>query len=188
MASHSRRARSLRTRPHKTITMIMVGFLTTEATIKIKHFTKGVLSNGGNTCFCRRQLVGKQLLHGEKGRKLQNLTLSPLLDGPFLGGSLGARSATQMRLFAFYANQSSELNFSIFPGKIGWGQTCNNQCAKSICPVIFLLFFLLFCSPWAKTLCFLKGKVLGEKFWKSVKKCEKVWTIMKRFCPLVVAL
>ena len=52
----------------------------------------------------------------------------------------------------------------------------------------FLLSFLIFCSPWAKTLCFEGGKSRGEKLWKSVKNCEKVWKIMKRFCPLVVAL
>ena len=33
----------------------------------------------------------KQLLHAEKRRKLQNLNLSPIWDGPLLGGSLGAR-------------------------------------------------------------------------------------------------
>ena len=46
----------------------------------------------------------------------------------------------------------------------------------------FLLSFLLFCYHWAKTLC-LKGKARGEKLWK-----KKMWTSVKRFCPLVVAL
>ena len=35
----------------------------------------------------------------------------------------------------------------------------------------FLLSFLLFCSHWAKTLCF-EGESLGGK---SAKKCEKLW-------------
>ena len=33
------------------------------------HFRRGTHSNGGNTCFCQRSLKGKELLHGEKGRK-----------------------------------------------------------------------------------------------------------------------
>ena len=37
----SQRAPSLRARPHRRVTMIMVGFFTTEATIKIKHARRG---------------------------------------------------------------------------------------------------------------------------------------------------
>ena len=48
---------------------------------------------------------------------------------------------------------------------------------------LFFSFIILELKPLV-----LKGKVLREKFWKSAKKCEKVWKIMKRFCPLVVAL
>ena len=48
---------------------------------------------------------------------------------------------------------------------------------------LFFSFVLLELKPFV-----LKGKVLGEKLWKSAKKCEKVRKIMKRFCPLVVAL
>ena len=48
---------------------------------------------------------------------------------------------------------------------------------------LFLSFVLLELKPFV-----FKWKVLGEKFWKSAKKCEKVWKIMKRFCPLVVGL
>ena len=48
---------------------------------------------------------------------------------------------------------------------------------------LFFSFILLELKPFV-----LKGKVLGEKLWKSVKKCRKVWKILKRFCPLVVAL
>ena len=48
---------------------------------------------------------------------------------------------------------------------------------------LFFSFVLLELKPFV-----LKGKVAGEKLWKSVKKCEKVRKIMKRFCPLVVAL
>ena len=36
--SNCERARPLRTRPHKRVTLIMIGLFTTEATIKIKHF------------------------------------------------------------------------------------------------------------------------------------------------------
>ena len=35
--SNCQRARSLRTRPYKKVTLIMVGLFTTEATTKIKH-------------------------------------------------------------------------------------------------------------------------------------------------------
>ena len=48
----------------------------------------------------------------------------------------------------------------------------------------FLLSFLLFCSPWAKALCF-EGESPGGKI---MKMCEKVRKIMKNYCPLVVAL
>ena len=34
------RAHSLSARPHEGVTLIMVGFLTTEATTKIKHFKR----------------------------------------------------------------------------------------------------------------------------------------------------
>ena len=61
--------------------------------------------------------------------------------------------------------------------------------AKSVCPFLFILSFLLFCSPWAKTLCFEGEKSWGKNYMKKcAKKCEKVRKIMKRFCPLVVAL
>ena len=46
--------------------------------------------------------------------------------------------------------------------------TCNIDLSN-----LFLLSFLLFCSPWAQTLCF-EGEVPGEnseKVWKSAKKC-----------------
>ena len=48
---------------------------------------------------------------------------------------------------------------------------------------LFFSFVLLELKPLV-----LKGKVPGKKLSKSVKKCEKVPKIMKRFCPLVVAL
>ena len=54
--------------------------------------------------------------------------------------------------------------------------------------LFFLLSFLLFCSPWAKTLCF-EGLVLGanyEKVRKIMKKCENYETILPfSCCPLV---
>ena len=48
---------------------------------------------------------------------------------------------------------------------------------------LFFSFVLIELKPFV-----LKGKVPGGKFWKCVKKCEKVRKMMKRFCPLVVAL
>ena len=48
---------------------------------------------------------------------------------------------------------------------------------------LFFSFVILELKPLV-----LKGKVRGEKLRKSAKKCEKVRKIMKRFCPLVVAL
>ena len=48
---------------------------------------------------------------------------------------------------------------------------------------LFFSFIILELKPLV-----LKGKVRGEKLWKSAKKCEKVRKIMKRFCPLVFAL
>ena len=57
--------------------------------------------------------------------------------------------------------------------------TCNIDLSCSF----YYLFFscvLIELKPFV-----LKGEVLGERFWKSLKKCEK---ILKRFCPLVVAL
>ena len=65
--SNSRMARSLRTRPRKRVTMIMVGLFTTEASIRMRQFRRGAHSNGGHKCFWQRSLTGKQLLHGEKG-------------------------------------------------------------------------------------------------------------------------
>ena len=67
--SNSSRARPLRNRPHKRLTMIMVGPFMTDSTIKIEHFKRGAHLNGGNTCFRQRQLTAKMLLHGEEGRK-----------------------------------------------------------------------------------------------------------------------
>ena len=67
--------------------------------------------------------------------------------------------------------------------------TCNIDLSNSF-DYLFFSFVLIELKPFV-----LKGKVLGEIFWKSVKmydeKCEnyeKSVKIMKRFCPLVVAL
>ena len=60
--------------------------------------------------------------------------------------------------------------------------TCNINLPKSFYYLLFS-FVLIELKPFV-----LKGKVLGEKFWKSAKNSEKVWKIMRRFCPLVVAL
>ena len=60
-AALSRRDRSLRTRPHKRVTMIM------EATIKIKHFRRGAPSNGG-----RQSRKSLKILPGSSGPESQN--------------------------------------------------------------------------------------------------------------------
>ena len=60
--------------------------------------------------------------------------------------------------------------------------TCNIDLSSSFY-YLFFSFVLLELKPFV-----FKWKVLGEKFWKSAKKCEKSVKIMKRFCPLVVAL
>ena len=55
--------------------------------------------------------------------------------------------------------------------------------------LFFLLSFLLFCSPWAKALCFEGerpgGKIrkMCEKLWKSVKNSETILPFS--CCPLV---
>ena len=60
--------------------------------------------------------------------------------------------------------------------------TCNIDLSS-----FFLLSFLLFCFHWAKTLSF-EGESPGGNILKECEKVRKVWKIMKRFCPLVVAL
>ena len=59
--------------------------------------------------------------------------------------------------------------------------TCNIDLSSSFYS-LFFSFVLIELKPLV-----LKGKVLGEKFRKVVKSAEKC-EIMKRFCPLVVAL
>ena len=60
--------------------------------------------------------------------------------------------------------------------------TCKIDSSRSFY-YLFLSFVLLELKPFV-----LKGKVPGEKLWKSAKKVPKSVKIMKRFCPLVVAL
>ena len=57
----------------------------------------------------------------------------------------------------------------LFWAKIGGGQTCNNQRAKSICPVLFYYLFLPFVLLELKP--FFEGESLGGKI---LKKCQKV--------------
>ena len=66
---------------------------------------------------------------------------------------------------------------------LGGGQRATTKVQHRFVP-FFLLYFLLFCSPWAKTLCF-EGESPGGKMMKKCQKVRKMWTIMKRFCPLV---
>ena len=49
-----------------------MGFFTTEATIKSKHFRREQLIRMENSCFWQRSLTAKQLFHGAKGRKTAN--------------------------------------------------------------------------------------------------------------------
>ena len=60
--------------------------------------------------------------------------------------------------------------------------TCNIDVSSSFY-YLFFSFVLLELKPFV-----LKGKVLGKKFGKSVRKCEKSEKSMKRVCPLVAAL
>ena len=62
--------------------------------------------------------------------------------------------------------------------------TCKIDSSNSF----YYLFFSFIILELKQKPLVLKGKVRGEKWWKNAKKCEKVRKIMKRFCPLVVAL
>ena len=59
--------------------------------------------------------------------------------------------------------------------------TCKIDLSKSFY-YLFFSFVLIELKPFV-----LKGKVLGEKVLKVLKSAKSV-KIMKRFCPLVVAL
>ena len=78
---------------------------------------------------------------------------------------------------AFWTNTPPERFLSCFYRRRTKVQqlTCNIGLSCSFY-YLFFSFVLLELKPFV-----LKGKALGEKFWKSVK-------ILKRFCPLVVAL
>ena len=54
-----------------------------------------------------------------------------------------------------------------------WRRTNVQQLTCNIDLSCFFISFLIFCSPWAKALCF-EGESPGEKFWKSVKNSETV--------------
>ena len=67
--------RSLRTRPHKRVTLVMVGFFTIEATtFEIKHFRRWAHSNGKHECFWQRSLQPNSCFMGRREEKLQTLT------------------------------------------------------------------------------------------------------------------
>ena len=65
--------------------MIMVGFLTTEAAIRIEHFREELVRMEPPTPVLAMAADRKWLLHGEKGRKAAKLTLGLPLDGSSLG-------------------------------------------------------------------------------------------------------
>ena len=93
LSSNRQRARPLRTRPHKRVTLIMVGFSTTEATIKSKNFRREELIVWKPTCFWQRALTAKQLLHGAKGKITANTHPESALGWVLIGSALG-RSST----------------------------------------------------------------------------------------------
>ena len=63
---------------------------------------------------------------------------------------------------------------------LGGGLTCNIDFSNSFY-YLFFSFVLIELKPFV-----LKGKALGEKLWKSVKKCENYETILPfSCCPLV---
>ena len=57
--SNGQRARSLRTRPQKRVSMKMVGLFTTKATIKMMHFRRGARSNRIKNMFLATIAGGK---------------------------------------------------------------------------------------------------------------------------------
>ena len=115
-----------------------VGFLTTEATIKSKHFRREELMLMEDTRFYQWLLAAKQLLHGAKERKLQTLTLSPLLGGSSFGWAFG-RSLKPPE-FARQISRQSPQQFSGIPagGSYSWSGEISSlqilgvpcQCAK----------------------------------------------------------
>ena len=86
---NGRRVRSLRARPQKRATMKKVGLFTTEGSIKIKHLRRGAHSNGKMHAL-GRYICQQNSCSDNCKTKLQKLNLSQLLDGSWLGGSLGA--------------------------------------------------------------------------------------------------
>ena len=71
------------------VTLIMVGFFMTEATIKSKHFRREELHQMEDThVFGNGRWRPNSCFMGRKEEKLQTLTLSPLLGGSSLGGPL----------------------------------------------------------------------------------------------------
>ena len=91
--SNHQRARPLRARPQKRVTLMMLGFFATEAPIRSKHFRREeLIQMEKHECFWQRSPTAKQLRNvGRREEKLQTLTLSPILGGSSLGGPLGAR-------------------------------------------------------------------------------------------------
>ena len=79
--SNSERPHSLRARPHKGVTLIMVGFFHYQSNHQDQAvYERGAHSNGKMHFFLATIADGKQQLHGEKGRKTQKRTLTPILD------------------------------------------------------------------------------------------------------------
>ena len=143
-------------------------------------------------------LPKKQGLEGQGPKSVRKVSFSGLFDlfGTFLRLRAGRPGKTFWRLFfAVFGPEGLETAVDGRQGRnILWDVvnyrrrtnvqqlTCKIDLSSSFY-YLFLSFVLLELKPFV-----LKGKVPGEKLWKSVKNCEKVWKIMKRFCPLVVAL
>ena len=73
----------------KGITLIRVGFFTTEAAIKSKRSRREELIPMENTCFWQRSLTAKQLFHEVKRRKTANTHPESAFGWVFIGWALG---------------------------------------------------------------------------------------------------
>ena len=113
--NNSRRARSPRSRQHKTITVIMEGSFTAEATIKNSTLGEEPTHVFGNDSW------REKLFHGEKGRKTEEThpesAFGWVLIGWALGSSLkGSCSLSKHQLpVQVLPTHSSQRAFAIFP-------------------------------------------------------------------------
>ena len=86
-ASNRQSARPLRTRPYKRVTLIMVGFFTTEATIKIKHFRREELIAMEKHMFLAT--VADRQTAASRGEGKKDCKHSPAFGWVLIGWALG---------------------------------------------------------------------------------------------------